>query len=105
MSHARQSSKAFRFVLSSSGTAELLSDGVNVWTSDADEDFTDYWGTDTLVRDDIGDVLDYLVDEGYLTDRQADNCYVVPEAKDESKTNSEPLEGEYIPANDEDAQL
>lgn len=105
MSHARRSSKVFKFMLYTRGTAELFSDGVSVWASDADEDFADEMGNDTLVADDIGDALDYLVDAGYMTDAQADDCYIVPEDEDTAESAPKPLEGEYIAANDEDAEL
>jgi len=104
MSHARRRSKVYRCVLSTSGTVELLADGETIWASDADEDFMDEYGLH-VTSEQLGDVLEYLVGEGYLTDRQADDCWVV-EPEPEQTNGAAPLEGEFIPKQqDEDANL
>jgi hypothetical protein len=70
----------YKLALREDGTAELIRDGEQVWASDSDEDLVDEFGSRalSLEPDDIGDILDYLVDEGYLTDYQADHCYIDP---------------------------
>lgn len=65
------------------GTAELLSDGETLWSSDSDPDLLDELGTDALRDDDLGDVLDYLVAQNYLTDEQADDCIIDSDEDDD----------------------
>ncbi len=64
--------------------AELFRDGEQVWASDSDADLVEELGTDKVERDDIGDVLDYLVDQKYMTDAEADDC-PVDEGTDEDE--------------------
>lgn len=78
------------------GSAELLKNGEQIWASDSDEDFMEEFGEDNpnknalqLGPDDLGYVLDYLVDIGEMTDDEADMCPVDPGPEDEDLEDSE----------------
>jgi hypothetical protein len=106
MSH-RRTRKTYKFVLSANGTAELQADGETIWASDDDPDLADEMGADFLTVEYIGDVLDYLVDINMLSLAQRDDCWVVEPgdapAAPADESRGDPLEGEYLPANDEEA--
>lgn len=72
----RPEPRVYLLARTAEGTAELLSDGETLWSSDTDPDLLDELGTDALRDDDIGDVLDYLVAQKYLTSDEADDCIV-----------------------------
>lgn len=96
----------FKLALRDDGTAELLLGAEQRWASDSDENLVDEFGSRalSLEPDDIGDLLDYLVDQGYLTDYQADHCYVdpgkhhvnYPDLEEEDMDEDEEDEDEYI---------
>jgi hypothetical protein len=106
MSHNRRNRVVHELVVSATGTAELLREGNSVWLSDDDADLADEIGSDFINASNIGKVLDYLVDIGMLSDAQADDCFVVEHNRaaneddndDDDDDGDEPLEGEYIPA-------
>ncbi len=76
--------RQYLLVRSPEGTAELLADGVHLWSSDTDPDVLGELGTDALRDADIGDVLNYLIDAGHLSEEDADECAVdSPEDDDE----------------------
>lgn len=77
------------------GTAELLADGETLWSSDSDPDLLDELGADAIRDDDLGDVLDYLVAQKYLTDEEADDCAVdSPEDDDDGPGDEDDSEGD-----------
>jgi hypothetical protein len=97
----------YELKVSNRGTAELVQDGKSLWTSDDDGDLSDEIGGDFITEANVGKVLDYLVDIGALTERQADDCWVEIAGEDSDDSGGgedddgdpdEPLEGEYIPA-------
>lgn len=81
------SAPVLRLMLHESGTAELLREGQTVWTSDSDPDVLEELGTDELLQEDIPDVLDYLVEQTYLTTEEADDLYDrdFPEATEDNE--------------------
>jgi hypothetical protein len=82
-------------VRSPEGTVELLSNGVHVWSSDTDPDLLDELGTDAVLDEDIGDVLDYLVEAGHLTEDDADECTVdSPEDDDDPEGDDDGDDGD-----------
>lgn len=68
------------------GKAELFADGLTLWSSDTDPDLLEALGTDAVRNDDIGDVLNYLVDAGHLSEAEADDHCVVDSPEDEDET-------------------
>lgn len=77
-------------VRSLEGSAELLADGATVWTSDNDPDVLEELGTDAVRDEDIGDILDYLVETKVLSEDEADDCVVdSPEDDDEDAPEDE----------------
>jgi hypothetical protein len=78
MSHRRYGPRRCLLVLKAEGGAELQeigSDGT-LWAADSDEDFTEEFGTGPLDEDDLEHVVEFLCDEGYLTDAEADRLEV-----------------------------
>lgn len=72
-------------MLTRGGGAELIEplDEQVVWESITDEDFKEEF-TEFLTRDDVWDILKFLVEVGELTDREADEAeigeaYITPE--------------------------
>jgi hypothetical protein len=72
----RPAPRVYLLARTAEGTAELLSDGETLWSSDTDPDLLDELGTDALRDDDLGDVLEYLIAQKYLTSDEADECIV-----------------------------
>jgi hypothetical protein len=74
--HRGRRTRQVLLTLLANGGAELnLNDenGPLLWASDSDEDFLEEMaGQEFLDENDIPEVLEYLVDEGYLTDAEAD---------------------------------
>ncbi len=58
------------------GQCMLEEDGEQCWCSDADDDFTEEFGDAFLDPDDAEDILAYLVDEGHLTEDEADHIEI-----------------------------
>jgi hypothetical protein len=54
------------------GQCALEEDGEQVWSSDDDEDFRDEFGNEFLDADDAEEIIGYLVDEGLITEEEAD---------------------------------
>jgi len=67
------------------GKAELFSNGVTLWSSDTDPDLLEELGHDAVRDDDMGDVLEYLVEAGHLSDSDADDGVVVDSPEDEDE--------------------
>lgn len=78
MGHARRapatSDPPFALTLLSNGGAELTRNGVQIWASDADDDFADEFGQEFLDENDAESVFEYLVEAGHLDDDEADNA-------------------------------
>ena len=68
----------FLLRLTAGGDAELVDplDGEVVWNSRTDEDFREE-NSDFLTVNDLFDILDFLVEVGQLTAREADQCECV----------------------------
>lgn len=92
----------FELILTHTGGAELVQYGEGepqtVWASDADDDFKQEF-PDLLDENDAAGVFDYLVESGYLEEDEADEALLSVETLD---TTGAPLEGEFIPANEDD---
>lgn len=75
-------SAAKTLLLRANGTAELLDAHENqLWASDSDEDFQDEWaGTMFLNESDVEALLEYLVEHGQLTDREAQELEIEEES-------------------------
>jgi hypothetical protein len=66
--------KPLELILRAHGPAELLNaDGETLWASDADEDFKEEFNDEFLQEEDIGDILEYLVDSDILSDEESDH--------------------------------
>lgn len=78
-------------LLRANGTAELLDAGQStLWSSDSDEDFVEQWaGTLFLNESDVPELLNYLIDVGELTARQADRLAIEEEAFSEDDDGGE----------------
>lgn len=76
------------------GKAELFRDGRAVWASDQDPDLLEVLETDVIRDEDIGDVLDYLVEHKYLSDAEADECPVDSPEDDEDEPDGDDDDGE-----------
>jgi hypothetical protein len=58
-------------VLRAHGTAELLNAEEDIlWTSDSDDDFKEEITDEFLQEEDIGDVLEYLVDNDIINEKE-----------------------------------
>jgi hypothetical protein len=75
-------SERYELLLNAEGGAELLSSrGSTLWASDSDEEFQEAFADrEILDENDIDDVLEYLVDAGELTEREADDCTIEVES-------------------------
>jgi hypothetical protein len=93
-------------ILTANGGAELIEldaneDEAQVWASDSDDDFREGF-PDFLNEHDAGDVLEYLVDTGMMSEEEADECELSQESLkkvngDEDEDDDDgPLEGEFI---------
>lgn len=70
-------------LLRANGSAELYpSVGAesSLWSSDSDDDFKDQVSAEFLTEGDLEDILGYLIDEGKLTEEQADECVIEEES-------------------------
>jgi hypothetical protein len=60
-------------ILRAHGPAELLnSQSETLWASDADDDFREEFNDEFLQEEDIGDIVEFLVDHDMLSDEEAD---------------------------------
>lgn len=88
--------KLVELVITATGGA-ILEDKITsavLWSGDDDPDFMEEFGEDFLTPDDFEDVLEYLVDEGILTDEEANAAELSEEETDgEAKPTAE-----FIPA-------
>jgi hypothetical protein len=58
-------------ILLAHGPAELVNaDEETLWVSDSDDDFKEEFTEDFLREEDIADILDYLRDEGIITESE-----------------------------------
>jgi hypothetical protein len=58
-------------ILLAHGPAELVNaDEETLWVSDSDDDFKEEFSDEFLREEDIADILDYLRDEGILTESE-----------------------------------
>lgn len=58
-------------ILLAHGPAELVNaDEESLWVSDSDDDFKEEFSEEFLREDDIADILDYLRDEGIITEQE-----------------------------------
>lgn len=58
-------------LLTAHGTAQVLDAEDNVlWSSDDDDAFTDEFSDEFLEESDVEDILEFLVDNGYLAEEQ-----------------------------------
>jgi hypothetical protein len=96
MGHARTRRRVLVLVLLADGGAELDCEGLTVWASDADPEFAEEFGTEILDENDIGELAEYLVDSGYMTDQEADRALVDIEVYEPQGTES--AESEHEPA-------
>ena len=102
-------SGAVRLLISEAGTAELTFNGRTLWASDTDPDFIEELGEDVLepngdIDDDtVGEILDYLVEFGFLTDAQANDALVVfPELGETIDVPDDDDDGEEYDDDDDD---
>lgn len=55
----------YELIIGDDGSAILTLDSETLWTSDGDDNFAETFD-EVIEHDDAGDVLDWLVDEGYI---------------------------------------
>jgi len=61
-------------ILRAHGPAELVnSDEETLWASDADDDFREDFNDEFLEEDDIGDILEFLVENEIISDKEFDH--------------------------------
>lgn len=72
MTRATDSESILWLVFLTGGQVALEDDGEQVWSSDDDEDFLEEFGDAFHDADDAEEILAYLVDEGILTEDEAD---------------------------------
>lgn len=70
----------YTLTLTAGGGAELVEDQDVIWTSQDDEDFRDEFPDEMLDEDDVDKILEYLVDEDFLTEAEAATCEVEEES-------------------------
>lgn len=70
----------FTLTLTAGGGAELLEDEDVVWCSADDESFRDEFPDELLTESDVENILDYLVDEDFLTEDEANTVEVEEES-------------------------
>ena len=85
-------------VFTDEGKAELFEGDDPVWHSDADDDFRDEFEDDFLTADDAEEVLEFLVDEGYLQEDELPRVIVSQEDADEVEVTGAHriIEGEIV---------
>jgi len=89
-------------ILRANGSAELLSlSGRQLWESDSDDDFKDEISEEFLTEADVADILDYLVEAGTLSDKEADAC----EIEEESLDGDDQDDNDADELGDDDAEL
>lgn len=81
------------------GAAELREGHTVVWNSSDDESFQDEFTDDMLTENDLEDILEYLVEEDYITDEEADEIECEEETLD-----GENMEDEDDLADDDEDQ-
>jgi len=61
-------------ILRAHGPAELVNaDEQTLWASDADDDFREDFNDEFLEEDDIGDILEFLVENEIISDKEFDH--------------------------------
>lgn len=84
----------FILVFCTGGQAQLEQNGDIVWYSDDDEDFREEITDEFLKEEDHKRILEYLVEEDYLTEDQAADCEIEVESLDEEDEEDEDEETE-----------
>lgn len=56
----------YELIFDATGAVELLSQGEQVWTSDADDDFADEFEGDLFTGEDAEEILEYLEEAGLI---------------------------------------
>jgi len=89
------SSDYLELVFTTGGQAVLtnINDRV-LWSSDDDPEFRDLFDQDFLTADDAEDIIDYLLTNGYVNEKEAEDMAIAEESED---TN---LESEMIRPDD-----
>lgn len=90
------SGKPASLLLRANGTAELLDARENqLWASDSDEGFQDAWaGTMFLNESDVPEILEYLIERGELTEREAEELLIEEESFADGEADDESEEEE-----------
>lgn len=61
-------------ILRAHGPAELVnSNEETIWASDADDDFREEFNDEFLEEEDIGDILEFLVENDLISDKEFDH--------------------------------
>jgi hypothetical protein len=82
MSGSRRGPEVLLTLLAEGG-ANLTIGGKSTWASDSDEEFAEeFAGREMLDENDIGELLEYLVDTGTLSEDEADECEIDIETLD-----------------------
>lgn len=78
-----------KLILTPHGTATLVEGEREkiVWSSDDDDTFLSEFGGDFINEDDADEIIEYLLDQGVINDREADDLpqYVFVETLDEPR--------------------
>lgn len=86
-----------KLVLTQNGAAMLFADQDETkmqWSSDDDEGFAEEFTDDFLNEEDVEDILDYLVENGYLDDDEARELEIEEESLEGSGEHLLPIFGD-----------
>lgn len=95
--------RTLELILTATGGAEVvdIDTQLSLWASDSDEEFQEEF-SETLDENDIDAVLDWLVNEGVMSDDEADEAEISVESIEGAPANdSEVLEGELLDDDEE----
>lgn len=90
MSESDEGSGELWLVFLTGGQAIIEEDDEAVWFSDDDDAFIEEFGDSFLDPDDAEDILAYLVDEGIITDEEADAIEIDVESLNDERTPTLP---------------
>ena len=94
------SRRRLELVLTDNGAMQLCRADTVLWDSLSDDDFRDEFPDEFLTEGDVGEVLEYLVEAGKLTEDEADHIDVFEESFDAEELEGE-LDGAAEPHDDE----
>ena len=94
---------AYELLLRDTGTAILTNGGEVMWSSDDDEEFSEWFDEDIIESADLPEVIEWLQDEGYLPDGLTPDIVdeSTPVVADEDFDDSDDDEDEWDDEDDE----